>query len=47
VRRAVVPPPPLPGRVEYQAENLYRDCLRARGYELNRRQPEEGSRPAK
>ncbi len=40
---------PLPlqlvGRAEYQAENLYRDCMRARGYELNRRQLEERGDP--
>ena len=41
------PPPLLVDRAEYQTENLFRDCMRARGYELNRRQPEEGSRPAK
>ena len=40
------PTPLLIDRAEYQAENLFRDCMRARGYELNRRQPEEGSRPA-
>lgn len=41
---------PLPLLVEgagYQAESLHRDCMRARGYELHRRQPEERSRPAK
>lgn len=32
---------------EYQAEDLYRDCMRARGYELKRRQPEEGANAGK
>ncbi|HSB71169.1 MAG TPA: hypothetical protein VLT62_17725 [Candidatus Methylomirabilis sp.] len=37
----------LTERPEYQAENLYRECMRARGYELYRRQADAQSQAAK
>lgn len=40
-------PPVLVDRTEFQAENTYRDCMRARGYELHKRQLEERSQASK
>jgi hypothetical protein len=40
-------PPLMVDRGEYQAENVYRDCMQGRGYELRRRQVEVRSQAAK
>jgi hypothetical protein len=40
-------PPLLVERADHQAENIYRDCMQGRGYELHKRQLEERSQAAK